>query len=152
MNIKVIGPLSVHPEEDDEWLVSEPIPVPYFDGDPMTFTIVGLDDDDDVAGVEAALDAFLALTPKDRQAAGRDLLTYYEKIAGRSAGEFDCSEENVWGFVQPAEIFVYAAHREEQAHVCILAECDWDVEHGLQISFKNGRELTKVSDQGDSYS
>ena len=149
MNIKALGPLT--PEEDDEWLVSQPIPVPYFDGQALTFTIVVWEDVDE-AEVERVVDAFLSLTAKDRQAAKPEIFRYYSKIAGRSTTKFECSEDNVWDFIQPDEIFVYPPDGDEPAYVCITAECDWDAEHGLQLSYMNGNELTKVSDQGDSHS
>ncbi len=43
MNILVIGPLRPHPRIP-EWLTSDPVPVPYFDGDRLAFVLAGLGD------------------------------------------------------------------------------------------------------------
>ncbi len=32
-------------------------------------------------------------------------------------------------------------------YIQIAAECDWEEEHGLQIIYKNGNQLSRVSEQ-----
>ena len=153
MNIKALGSLTIHPDVD-EWLVSKPIPVPYFDGLALPFTLVGFQSTDE-ASVEALVDAFLALTARDRQAAATSVYQNYRELKAIYDDGIDYgieSEDNVWDFVRPAAIFLHAAHHNpyeyDAPHVSILAECDWDDEHGLELAYRNGNELSKVSGQG----
>ncbi len=54
----------------------------------------------------------------------------------------------VWEYVHPSEIFVRRrSRREKGVYVQITAECDWEPEHGLQIIYRRGKELSRVSDQ-----
>jgi hypothetical protein len=67
MKIHAIGYLRPHPDVP-EWLVSEPIAIPYFDGLSLTFTLDGLEEAD-AGEANAAIESFLRLASKDRQAA-----------------------------------------------------------------------------------
>ena len=55
--------------------------------------------------------------------------------------------EAVWAHVQPTGIVVSRRHRRDCAiYVQITANCDWEPEHGLQIIYRRGCELSRVSD------
>jgi hypothetical protein len=79
MNIPAIGPLRPHPKIP-EWLVSEPVSVPYFDGRTFAFTIDGLESADEDEAKEA-IEAFLALGAQDRAAAAPYVFTNYRYVA-----------------------------------------------------------------------
>jgi hypothetical protein len=150
MNIPQLGPL--HPDSGiPEWLVSEPVSVPYFDGRPLRFTLDGLTEAD-VQEVQSAVGAFLALDSAARLEASPYVFRNYQRMVD-AVGEdqVECqvaSPEAIWAHVHPSEIFVSRRSRRDQLiYIQITAECDWEREHGLQIVYRRGSELSRVSDQ-----
>ena len=56
--------------------------------------------------------------------------------------------EDVWKHVRITEIGVCRrGHGDRALYVQVAAECDWDGEHGLQLVYRRGGELNRVSDQ-----
>ena len=150
MNIPALGPLKPHPDVP-EWLTSSAVAVPYFDGRELTFTLDSLAESD-TAEVNAAIEAFLRLEPRDRLAAAKYVFANYQAVADSiSAEDLECdiqSLEEVWAHVHPSEVFVSRRSYAERAiYVQITAECDWEPEHGLQVIYRRGSELSRVSDQ-----
>jgi hypothetical protein len=149
MRIPIVGDLQPHPKVP-EWLVSQPIAVPYFDDKKLTFTFDALDATDENEA-QNAVSAFLALGPQDRSAASQYVFANYCYVAELvGADQVECrihSPNDVW-HVQPSEIYVSRrARRERLIYVQVAAECDWEPEHGLQIVYRRGNELSRVSDQ-----
>ncbi|WP_298972652.1 hypothetical protein [uncultured Roseobacter sp.] len=64
---------------------------------------------------------------------------------------------DIWQHVRPLSISIKsrpaksdaAAEAEPVFYVLLEANCDWEDEHGLLLSWKNGRELVKVGDYDD---
>lgn len=150
MNISALGPLKPHPDVP-EWLISAAIAVPYFDDLKLTFTLDSLEEADALeAG--AAIEAFLRLGRKDRLEASPYVFANYRHVATAiSSEDLACqisSADEVWSHVHPSEVFVSRRHRFDRAiYVQITAEVDWEPEHGLQIIYRRGSELSRVSDQ-----
>jgi len=150
MNIPALGELKTH-EDIEEWLISAPVPVAYFDGRPMTFTLDGLEESDE-ADAAAAVAAFLKLSEMERLSASASVYQNYLNMAAVvDADELGCaisSEKDVWSYVSPDEIFVKRDHYGDKSiYVRITAECEWEPEHGLQIVYRHGSELSRVSSQ-----
>ena len=57
------------------------------------------------------------------------------------------SPSAVWDFVTPSEIMVSRRADDELVYVQICASCRWDVEHGLQVVYRRGETLSRVSAQ-----
>lgn len=149
MNIPVLSPLRPDAQFPD-WLVSGPVNVPYFDGQALEFTLEGLTDADE-AEAQNAVNAFLALDATARLAASPFVFQNYRRMADlMGEEEMDCRvsvPEEVWAHVQPTGIVVSRRHRRDHAvYVQIAANCDWEPEHGLQIVYRRGQELSRVSD------
>lgn len=54
---------------------------------------------------------------------------------------------HIWNFIQPADIYVSRrAYQEQDIYVQVACECDWEQEHGLQLVFRQGKKLTRISD------
>ncbi len=150
MNILLLGQLKPDVRVP-EWLISKPLAIPYFDGLKITVTLDGLSDSDE-ADVSQAIAAFFQLGQEARMAASPYLYLNYKGMLDHvSADELVCcidSEDNVWEHVHPTEIFVSRRHRRDKGiYICICAECDWELEHGLQIIYRDGNNLSRVSDQ-----
>jgi len=150
MTIAALGQLK--PDKDiPEWLVSPPVAVPYFDGHELTFTLDTLSDDDSEA-IEDAIRSFLSLGTEDRLAAGLHVFRNYQHMLEAVGSEdLTCSitaVDEVWSHVHPTEVFVSKRGRRDDAiYIQITAECDWEIEHGLQIIYRGGSTLSRVSDQ-----
>jgi hypothetical protein len=54
--------------------------------------------------------------------------------------------DGIWRFVHPTDISL-RRHEGPDADMYVLVEChcDWELEHGLQLVFRQGRMLTRVS-------
>lgn len=150
MNIPQLGPL--HPDSSiPEWLVSKPVSIPYFDHEDLTFTLEDLTEDD-LPDVQKAVAAFLALGPEARLAASPYVFQNYREMVD-AVGE-DCFEcditkpEDVWAHVYPSEIHVSRRYRcDRLIYLKITASCDWEPEHALQLVYRQGSELSRVSAQ-----
>jgi len=55
---------------------------------------------------------------------------------------------DVWQFVYPTEIYVTRRpDKDKDIYIQITCECDWEDEHGLQLVYKQGKKLTRISEQ-----
>jgi len=55
---------------------------------------------------------------------------------------------NIWNFVYPSEIYVSRRqHNDKDIYIILACECEWEREHGLQLALRQGKKLTRVSDQ-----
>ena len=150
LHIPSLGPLRPV-SQIPEWLESGPISIPFFDGEKLTVTLQHLKEEDE-PDVETAVSAFLRLGPQDRLAVSHYVLANYQFVAGQvSEEDLGCrieSAETVWAHVQPSQIYVARRPRRDCAiYISIAANCDWEPEHGLQIVYRRGTELVRVSEQ-----
>jgi hypothetical protein len=150
MNIPALGKLK--PDSHIlEWLVSEPLEIPLLDGLRLSITLDSFVDGDQ-QDVENAISSFLKLGNADRLAVTPYVFANYKRMTELvSEEDLGCqitSEAAVWQHVHPNEIYVSRRPRRDRAiYISIAAECDWEPEHGLQIVYRRGSELVRVSDQ-----
>lgn len=133
------------------WLDSDEVEVPFLDNKKYIFTFQDLLDDPEPDQFEEAIQKFLSLTLKDREETNQYIFAYYQDFV-ESVGEdvFDFTiddKSSVWQFVHPRQIYVSRRHKDNSVYIQIAAECDWEEEHGLQIVYKEGRILKRVSSQ-----
>ncbi len=58
------------------------------------------------------------------------------------------SKREVWNFVHFQNIYVQRRRRRDKdIYIALTGNCEWDEEHGLQLVFRQGRKLTRISDQ-----
>ena len=151
MNIPMLGPLRPN-QHIPEWLESEPVEIPFFDGVKLPVTLETTDPADEEE-INAALNSFLSLRPADRLSISRYIFENYVNMVELVGDEYDLdchigSEEEVWQHLRPGEIYVSRRNRRDRAiYISIAANCDWEPEHGLQIVYRRGKELARVSDQ-----
>jgi hypothetical protein len=99
-----------------------------------------------------ALASFLNLGIDERLAISRYVFQNYRNMAEQvSEEDLDCqieSEEDVWQHLNPTDIYISRRDcRDRAIYVVITANCDWEREHGLQIVYRRGSDLVRVSDQ-----
>jgi hypothetical protein len=150
LHIPVLGPLHRDPHIP-EWLVSEPLPTPFFHGQKLPVTIEGLKESDQKE-IEDAISSFLRLGRIERLAISGYVFANYQQTAELvSEDDLVChieSEQAVWEHVQPGAIYISRRDRRDCAiYLMVGANCDWEPEHGLQIVYRRGSELVRVSQQ-----
>jgi hypothetical protein len=147
-----VGELTVD-ESIPEWLVSQKIDVPWWPGAKLRFVFPDLDDDARPSDFASAVTRFLALTQLDRDHAASYVLANYKEacdaVDGGDVGVTIQNAADVWQHVHLDEVFVRRRSSDGRVYVQLMAECRWDAEHGLQIVFRDGRELSRVSQQDD---
>ncbi len=154
---KVIGPL----KQDDQlgnWWKSEAIKIPFFDNEKLAIIFVDFDPEHDqtfLDEADQALTNFLKLNAADRNLisdlAYKNCLDFLEEV------EFDEADESlrqikapneIWNFIQPTEIYIARRpYQEQDIYVQVACACEWEQEHGLQLVFRQGKKLTRISDQ-----
>lgn len=152
-----IGTL-VQNEEFEDWWESQPVSIPLFDDKPLTITLMGLTPAEDLAFLpeaDRALAHFLSKVAADRLAMSSPV--YQNCMDFLNAVGYDEMDEplwaikeprEIWPFVDPREIRVSRRHRRDQdIYLVVECECEWEQEHSLQLVFRQGKQLTRVSAQ-----
>ena len=151
----IIGQLQQDPQFP-EWWKSAPVDIPFFDNKKLTITYVGFEPDQDrsfIADADQAIANFLQLTATNRKAITS--LAYKNCTDFLEAVEYDEEDapftqlndpHEIWNFIYPNEVFVSRRNRRDQdMYVQIDCECEWEQEHGLQLVFRQGKKLTRIS-------
>lgn len=151
MRIEQLGELSPD-ERIPEWLVSKRVDVPYFPGAKLRFVFDSLGGDEAPDEFESAVRRFLALTVRERDQAAQYVFANYrercEAIGDDAVGVSMDGPADVWNHVRPDEIYVTRrSYGDRNVYVQITAECAWGPEHGLQVVYRQGSELKRVSQQ-----
>jgi hypothetical protein len=149
MQIEQLGRLEKD-EEIDDWLISGPVAVPYLGGAELEFVIEGMEGDDSPQDFAAAVANFLGKTKSEQVQAAPHVFAAYRSFADAIVPEkpsctiVDANE--AWQHVRPEEVRVCRLQQgDRKVYVQIVADCDWDHEHGLQLVFREGKTLSRVS-------
>ena len=151
MKIEPLGEITTHTTIED-WLVSTEININYFPDTPLRFVLNGFEGDQAPEEFVTAIENFMSLTTKDRaEAAFYVFKNYSEFVEAVGPDEFDFvvdAPDDIWTHIQPSEIHVSRrAYGDRKVYVSVAANCDWEEEHGLQIVYREGKQLNRVSDQ-----
>ena len=141
-----------------EWWLSQEVPVPFFDGKKLPVTFTGCEpavDKTFISEADEALTNFFALGKADRESISqlvhKNCMEFLDAIGFDEADQalWDIEDEKeIWNFVHPTEIYVTRRpYKEQDMYVQVACECDWEQEHGLQLVFRQGKKLTRVSSQ-----
>lgn len=151
MNIEHLGELTADPRIE-EWLVSSEVEIPCLPGIRLPFVLERFEDDPAPAEFIAAIGKFLGLSVEDRNEATQCVFKNYSEFVD-AVGEEDVNVDigipsDVWKHIQPSAVYVLRRYSgDKKVYVRITAECDWEQEHGLQIVYREGNQLARVSDQ-----
>lgn len=145
---------SIHPQVDD-WLISPMIPIPFFSGRSMSTVCDSYvkDDQNESAAFESVIGNFLGLDISIRDAASEKILENYQSVLESLKGtQYPVKElvlptpSEIWNYVEPNELEVRRNDPvDDNIYILIECECEWEPEHGLQLVFKDGRDLSRVS-------
>jgi len=149
INIPVIGNL-IQNDRFDDWWESEKIKIPLFDNLGIKFIVMAGQKDIN-EDFNKAIDNFLQLKDRQRLEASKYIFKNYREIieaVGEDEFDFEVTNENdIWKYVHPKEIYVKRRSKDNLVYIQITAECDWEEEHGLQIIYRNGNIISRVSSQ-----
>jgi hypothetical protein len=149
MHFALLGQLTRH-QYIEKWWVSPAVEVPLVDAR-LRFVLEGIEGDPAPEELRDAVTRFLALTRADRAPATPHVFQNYRRFV-EAVGEDEVElrvehPEDVWRHVRPTEVRVSRRPLDTKVYVQVSAECDWDVEHGLQLVFRQGNVLSRVSSQ-----
>lgn len=151
IKLDLIGELKPHPLISDEWLVSKPISIPFFDGTKLKFIFDGYEGDENFfSDANEAVSNFLAKDKNYRLKISPLVFENYVEFVD-AVDEYEDipkieSEEDIWRFVYPQEIIVSRRNRRDKdIYIQIHCNCEWEIEHGLQLVFRQGKKITRVS-------
>ena len=154
---KVIGQLR-QDETFSDWWTSQEIEIPFFDKEKFAITFMDFEPEKDKTFMEEAdraLANFLGLGAQDRLAISELVFKNCEECM-EALDDEDVNEDlrqikdakEIWNFVYPSEIYVARRERrDKKIYIQIACDCDWEEEHGLQLVFRQGKKITRVSDQ-----
>ena len=155
IHLPAIGDLE-QSEFDDWWTITVPVPML---GQSLPLTVKDFNPDDPaqrawIAQFDAAASAFLSADREALVEAGpRVLANCHDFIAavGEEGWNRDmaaCRDARaIWQFVHPKALYLEFHNATGSVYVTVACECDWEVEHGLQLVYRDGMTLTRVSAQ-----
>jgi hypothetical protein len=132
-----------------------PVQLPYFGGNEVELLF-----EDEVELLHSAdtIRNFLALGPADRAADTRHAWAYFNDFTNDVGFEWidegmvtlPQGSRDIWNFVAPNSITVQESwdirNRNATRRFLVLeGNCGWEVEHGIAMSWREGRDLVKLS-------
>jgi hypothetical protein len=134
------------------WWRSEPVNVPMFENIALPFVLTIEKDVDELLKnkIETAINNFLNLNPNYRTELS-DLVyeNYKDMLSSSDITPLDIKvASDIWQYVHPEEVYISQRNRrDDDVYIQLTCECDWEEEHGLQLIFRQGKKLTRVSQQ-----
>lgn len=152
MTIAGVG--EFEPNGDGGWYLTEARALPVFGGKECDITLEDYDPNDpNDADFPVALRNFLALDFSALKAVEQDVYHYYKDM---NDGVWEPEDEEYLVIESPADVWAHVQFGDEitvsrqnsgdkSIYFSLECECDWEPEHGLQIVFKNGLAVNKIS-------
>ncbi|WP_299326235.1 hypothetical protein [uncultured Maribacter sp.] len=152
---EIIGELK-QDEQFDDWWESEPIEIPFFNNKKINIIFMGLEPESDtefIKEADEALKLFIEKSETDRllisNLVHKNCMDFLNAVGFDESNQqlWNIKDENqIWDLVQPTGILISRrSYKEQDIYVDINCECDWEQEHGLQLVFRQGKKITRVS-------
>lgn len=142
-SIKGLGRLEHDPEFERSQ--SQPAKVNVLDGKLLPFILE--DEWNQVSllePIESAVANFLSLDLEHREQLTELVYKNYEeirKIATVAALPIR-DKSGIWKYVYPDDIYIKQGFDDPEIHIVVCGYCEWEKEHGLQMVFKKGIEMS----------
>lgn len=152
---QVLGQLTQDSRFQD-WWNKEDVGIPFFSNSKLTITFTDFNPDLDkefITEADKALSTFMKLGDHERfelsNLVYRNFETIKEEVDYPYWSEKLREIENpveIWNFIQPLGISVTRRpYGDNDVFIDISCKCEWEEEHGLQLVFRQGKKLTRVS-------
>jgi hypothetical protein len=147
---KAAGVLKLDATFGDCWQSIDPLAVPFFGGRQVkvAFDCGASPDEKFMQAADTALLKLLALGEAERLAVTDAVLANYHQALVYDSKPLPLKEStDIWQYIEPHHLLVRLEDDEAQSDIYLLieAECAWEIEHGLQLVFRQGQMLTRVS-------
>ncbi|MFA7380874.1 MAG: hypothetical protein WC150_10445 [Bacteroidia bacterium] len=145
MESKIVGQLKAN-EIDGEYFESEPFEIPYFDNKKLAIGFVEARHQTYLESADKVLENFLKLNSKDRINDSGLVYKYYNETlkSGYTKALNIKTSSEIWNHLIANEIIIQWDENGD-LYLCVSCGCDWEIEHGLQLVFKNGHTLVRAS-------
>jgi hypothetical protein len=143
MTIPELGTMK---ECEDGCFDSAPIAVPVLAGKLCTITLEKFSNDPKQEEFLVAVRNFLTITPEVLKQSEAAIYKYYKDCAEYVEDLVIAAPPEVWRHIKLGK-YARVQRRnggDEGVYVALECECGWEVEHGLEIVFKNGLRVNKV--------
>ena len=142
---KIVGQLT-QDDHFEEWWNSDLISIPYFQNTKLKVVFTEAEDEIYFKLAEIAIMNFIQLTTSDRQNHSSQIIeNYKQNLVFDYTIKLEFKSDNeIWDFVYPS-VIILAQNEIGEVFVLVECGCEWEEEHGLQLVFKNGQRLTRVS-------
>lgn len=151
---------TLQPDEYGDFWEAEPVGVPFFDGRFLPVQLMSVSAED-ASAIDVAMKNFLRLNAQDRSRAAPAVLENCQNFLSMIdlTTEADhamaalTDPDAIWPYVDCQSIDIVKDEGdsdgvgEPSIHVVLTCHCEWEPEHGLQIVYRNGERLTRVSEQ-----
>jgi len=154
IEIEAVGKMMQDKNYSDSYQ-SQPLPIQFFDGKKLEITIYGVHESDPnlVSEASRAIQSFLLKDEKEKyDYSSLVYQNYLEVVEMVGADFFEIefeieNERDIWKYVYPSQIYVSRnSDGDEDVYLEIKCGCEWEDEHGLQLIFRRGLKLTRVSE------
>ncbi len=149
-SVKGLGEMRRDSETPD-WLCSEIVKVELLDGKLLPFIIEEVDLASYRESIESAVTNFLALNVGRRD--GVTELVYKNYEVYRGAVDPPPPEvkdpSDIWRYIYPSGVFVKQGPEGKDFYIVVSGNCEWEIEHGLEMVFKHGDQIVSVGQAGD---
>lgn len=152
MESKIVGQLQPL-EYDEDFFESEPYTIPYFNNKKLKIGFVEAKHEPYLSEADKVLENFLNLTVEERIKDSQLVFKYYDETVNFGYKEdLDIKAvDEIWNFVYPNEIIINWDENGD-FYLCVSCGCEWEEEHGLQLVFKDGSALSRVSGHDGQFS
>ena len=154
---EIIGELKQNDQFKD-WWESELIEIPFFNNQKIKITFMDFIPESDtefIKEADNALKSFLEKSESDKflisNLAHENCMEFLNAVEFDEADQplWDIKDKNqIWKYIYPQDIYVTRSHdKYEIIYLNLACECEWEQEHGLQLLFRQGEKLTRISEQ-----
>lgn len=142
---KIVGQLT-QDKNFEEWWNSELVEIPYFKNKQLKIVFTEVDSESYIQLADIALENFMQLSISDSNNNSSQIIENYKQnlIFDYTIRLELKSDDEIWNFVYPSNILL-VQNEDGVFYVLVECGCEWEEEHGLQLVFKNGQQLTRVS-------
>lgn len=148
MHIPILGDLIE--DTDSGWYISKEFSLKVLNNHPCAFVLEGYEEDENQEEFHDAIKNFLSIDHQVLKNAEEAIFNYYLEVKNYTDPDYDFpiinSPSEVWKLITFGNQAIVSrrAYGDHAVYIAMENECQWEIEHGLMIVFKNGAVVTKI--------
>lgn len=143
--------------QDEKWeedYDSLEVAIPFFNNEEAYFSLVYYADDKNfLADAEKLLQQFFQLTVENRNKLSdvvwkncKDFLALVDYDEADAPLHIIKNANEIWQFVSPTQLQIMRNEDNNQLYLLVYCHCEWEQEHGLQITIQEDMVITAVAE------